>query len=108
MSTEIRALKARLKQLEVQQKQAEQQRHEAEQKLEAKITADELGKNAAASDNHFLTAEGFTAGFSENRFIIQGADGNFAWRPWMHFQFRDVVEDRADKLGNQEPYFRRS
>jgi hypothetical protein len=99
MSTEIQALKARLEQLEVKQKDAEMQRQLAEQKLEAKITADELSKDAAKADNHFLTAEGFTAGYSDNRFVIQSADGNFVWRPWMHLQFRDVVEDRSDKLG---------
>ncbi|HWE03063.1 MAG TPA: hypothetical protein VG326_11700, partial [Tepidisphaeraceae bacterium] len=102
MSTEIQALKARLEQLETKQKQAEQQRREAEQKLDAKITSDELKNDAAASDRHFLTAEGFTAGYSDNRFIIQSADGNFTWRPWLHFQMRDVVEDRANRLGGKK------
>jgi len=78
-----RPLRLASQQLEVKQKQAEQQRHDAEQKLEAKITADELKKDAASSDGHFLTAEGFTAGYSDNRFIIQSADGNFTWRPWV-------------------------
>ena len=99
MSTEIQSLKARLEQLENQQKQAEQHRQEAEQKLDAKVTADQLSHDATNADNHFLTAEGFTAGYSDGRFVVQSADGNFTWRPWLHFQFRDVVEDRADRLG---------
>ena len=63
--SEIQALKARLEQLEAKQKQAEHQRQEAEQKLDAKITSDQLSHDAAAADSHFLSPEGFTAGYSD-------------------------------------------
>ncbi|HZK82356.1 MAG TPA: hypothetical protein VFC46_14845, partial [Humisphaera sp.] len=99
MSSEIQALKARLEQLEAKQKQAEHQRQEAEQKLDAKITTDQLSHDAAAADSHFLSAEGFTAGYSDKHFVIQSADGNFVLRPWAQLQLRDVTEDRGNRKG---------
>ena len=95
VSTEIQALKTRLEQLEAKQKLAEVRRVDAEQKLEAKITSDEL-KHDAVQHDQLLTAEGFTAGYSDGRFVIQSNDGNFALRPWLHLQFRDVTEYRKD------------
>lgn len=95
MSAEITALKNRLAQLETRQKQEEQRHAEAMEKLEQKQTADELAHDAQAQD-HFLTAEGFTAGYSDGRFIVQSGDGNFVWRPWLHMQFRDVTNFRKD------------
>ena len=94
-SQEIQALRTRLDQLEAQQKASENQRQQAEQKLEDKITSDELAKDTARKDQ-LLTAEGFTAGYSENRFVIQSDDGNFVLRPWYHLQFRGVWMDRQN------------
>ena len=98
VSSEIAALRSRLDQLEAQQKATELQRREAESKLADKISADELAHDAATSDQKLLTPEGFTAGYTDNRFVIQSADGNFVLRPWVHFQFREVVNDRTDFL----------
>jgi hypothetical protein len=102
-STEIQALRARLDQLEAQQKQAEQQRHEAEQKLDEKITSEQLDKETTEK-SQFISAEGFTAGYSDNRFVIQSDDGNFKLRPWFHLQIRGVANDRQGfQNGNKNP-----
>ena len=87
----------RIAQLEAAQKQADLQRREAESKLEAKATADEL--STAEQADHFLSPEGFTAGYSDSRFVIQSSDGNFTWRPWAHLQIRDVTLLRKDQQG---------
>lgn len=105
VSNEIQALKARLEQLEAKQKLAEQKHIEAEQKLEAKVTAEQLKLDAVQHDQ-LLTSEGFTAGYSDGRFVIQSNDGNFAFRPWFHLQFRDVTEYRKDftTVGTTHPH----
>ncbi|MDB5289694.1 MAG: hypothetical protein JWL69_935, partial [Phycisphaerales bacterium] len=90
---EIKALRARLDQLEAQQKESEQKRQEAERKFEETTTSEQLMQDAKSRDN-FMAVEGFTAGFTDNRFIIQSADGNFVFRPWIHFQPRYIVNDR--------------
>ena len=81
----LRPLKARLDQLETSQKEAERLHQEADRKLEDKITADQLSQ-ATKKQDHFLTVEGFTAGYSDHRFVIQSDDGNFALRPFLHFR----------------------
>ncbi|HET6246577.1 MAG TPA: hypothetical protein VFE47_02675 [Tepidisphaeraceae bacterium] len=99
-SAEIQALRARLDQLEAQQKLAELQRRQTEQQLDEKITADALNKETAAR-SQFISAEGFTAGYSDDRFVIQSADGNFVLRPFVHAQFRGVVNARQGFQGNK-------
>src|SRR5580704_10171615 len=96
---EIKTLRARLDQLEAQQKAADRQRQEAERKLDEKITSDQLSQDAAHRDQ-FISAEGFTAGYSDSRFAIQSADGNFVLRPWFHIQVREVTLDRQGFQGN--------
>ena len=98
---EIQALRTRLDQLEVQQKLADQQRQEAERKLEEKIASDKLSGEAARHDQ-FISAEGFTAGYNDNRFTIGSADGNFTLRPWYHLQVRETTIDRNDYQGNTQ------
>ena len=73
---------------------------EAEQKLDEKITADELNKEATQK-SQFITAEGFTAGHNDGRFVIQSDDGNFVLRPFLHLQFRGVVADRQGFQGTK-------
>ena len=100
VAEQIKALRARLDQLEARQKQAEQLRREAELKLDEKITADTLNK-AALQHDQFISAEGFTAGYTNERFFIGSADGNFALRPWLHFQFREATILRNDFQGSK-------
>jgi len=90
---QVRALHAKMDQLAAQQKDLERQWREAEEKLESKATSEQLSKETE-ENNHFITAEGFTAGYSDKRFVIQSNDGNFVLRPWFHFQDRFVAVDR--------------
>jgi hypothetical protein len=99
---EIQTLRARLDQLEAQQKASEAKRQEAERKVEEAATVGSVLKDAQSRDN-LMAVEGFTAGYTGNRFVIQSADGNFVWRPWFHLQVRDVTMWRQDlKPGNQD------
>ena len=99
-SAEIQAIRARIAQLEAKHNQEEHLRQEAEQKLDARVTADELAQNAVRHDQ-LLDAGGFTAGYSNDRFVIQSEDGNFTLRPWAHFQFRGIVNERNGFQGNK-------
>ena len=48
--------------------------------------------------SQLLQAQGFTAGYTNNKFIIQSEDGNFLLNPNMQFQFR-AVANHADGVG---------
>lgn len=100
-SQEIRDLRARLDQLEARQKEAEKKRQVAEQKLEEKITSDKLAVEAVQRDQ-FIAAEGFTAGYSDGRFVIGDSQGNFTFKPWLHFQARGIVNERNAFQGSKK------
>ncbi len=104
---QIQELRAQLDRLESQQKQAERDRQAAEQKLEERVTSDELKKDAV-DQSQLLTAEGFTAGYADNRFVVQSDDGKFVIRPWAHLQVRAVDNDRqsfqTSKGGVEDEY----
>jgi hypothetical protein len=34
--------------------------------------------------SHLMDVEGFTAGYAKGKFLIQSADGNFVFHPWLH------------------------
>jgi hypothetical protein len=42
----------------------------------------------------FDSVNDFMSGFTLDRFTLQSTDGKFVLRPWLHLQFRDVVNDR--------------
>jgi hypothetical protein len=42
---------------------------------------------------------GFTAGYSDGKFILASADGNFSLHPWLQFQFRNTT----NYLGSSDP-----
>lgn len=96
VNTEIQALRARIDQLESQQKQ-QQAQHEQEQQQQA------LAQTERDADRHssFLDATGITGGYdpASNRFFIRSEDGNFSLRPWFHFQFRGIANERNDFQG---------
>ena len=98
---EIRDLKARIEQLEFRQAENKRQREQADRARDVNATSEQLSNDALKSEQ-FLTAEGFTAGYTDNRFVIQSGDGNFAFRPWIHFQFRDVTLERNDFQGTKK------
>ncbi|HET6248031.1 MAG TPA: hypothetical protein VFE47_10070 [Tepidisphaeraceae bacterium] len=99
ISQEIKALRTRIDQLEQKEKAEQLQRHEAEQKLDEKITTEKLAGDVAQRDQ-FLSAEGFTAGYSDGKFIIQDTEGNFTLHPWAHLQLRGVVNQRNGHQGS--------
>jgi len=45
----------------------------------------------AEKRSQLLQSEGFTAGYSKGKFLIQSADGNFSLNPNAQFQFRSVT-----------------
>lgn len=94
ISQEISALRARIDQLEKQQKDQQIKQQQQEQQA---TTSSVL--NDAERHSKMFDAEGVTAGYKDNRFFIQSDDGNFAWRPWLHMQFRDATLWRQDFKG---------
>jgi hypothetical protein len=40
--------------------------------------------------------EGFTAGYTDGKFILQSSDGNFMLHPWLQFQVRNATSWRID------------
>jgi hypothetical protein len=96
---EIAAIKAKITQLEATEKEADARRQDAEARLETKVTSESLALQGVRSDQ-LLTSEGFTAGYSDGRFLVQSADGNFLLHAWAHMQVRDVTLDRKDEQGS--------
>lgn len=92
---QIKALRARLDELEARQQDEAQKRQQAAAAAEEAQTRHDLQKDAS-EHSKLLDSEGFTAGYTDNRFTIQSADGKFSFRPWMHMQFRDVTMDRQN------------
>lgn len=93
VSSEIQALRARIDQLEAQQKQ-QQLQHQQEQQ---QASLAEVQRDADRHSSMF-DSMGATAGYdnTSHRFFIASDDGNFVWRPWLHFQFREVTNDRQE------------
>jgi hypothetical protein len=90
---EIKTLRSRVEQL-----QQQQQKQEAQQKTDAKTvaaTADDVIRDA---DRHsqLMEAQGFTAGYTNHKFIIQSEDGAFSLNPNFQFQTRYVLNNRAE------------
>jgi hypothetical protein len=57
----------------------------------------------AEKRSQLLQMEGFTAGYSRDRFVIQDAQGNWVLRPRFEFQFRNTTNYRSDaKQGGDE------
>jgi hypothetical protein len=95
VSGEIKALRERLDQLEKQQADARRQQ-------EVKETTQKVAEDANRQ-SMLIDTSGFTGGYEDNRFVIRSADGNFAFRPWMHLQFRNVTLWRQDfKSGDRD------
>jgi hypothetical protein len=93
---EIETLQAKVKQLEAAQTQ------QAE-KLTAKEVDATLERVLADADrrSQLLQAQGFTAGYSKGKFIIQSEDGNFVLNPSIQFQARYTVNYREEDADNK-------
>ena len=88
----IAALQSRLDQVE--KKTADQAAAEARARAaDADAIVDKVLRDAN-SRSQFLQQEGFTAGYTSGKFILQSADGRFVLNPNIGFQFRGVANSR--------------
>ena len=113
---QIRALQSKVEQLEArQQQQAAQQQQQAAQQQQSQPqqqapAADEKGATVDSvlrdaerrSSPALLQSEGFTAGYSHGKFLIQDAAGNFVLNPNVQFQFRYVANFRKDDAADSD------
>ena len=98
------SMKARLEKLEdkehVQEKKLESQSKEQAQLEKQRVDATVAAvQRDAVEHSQLLDMEGFTAGYSNGKFVIQSGDGSFSWHPWIQVQFRDVLTYRQDGKG---------
>src|SRR3954470_24111386 len=93
---ELQALREQVRQLE--QRQAKQ-----EDKVSAKEVDQAVADVIADADkrSQLLQAQGFTAGYSKGKFLIQSEDGNFVLNPNLWFQFRYVANYREEDAANE-------
>ena len=94
VSQEIQALRARIDQLEQQQKDQQVREKQREERATTQSVLKDADNRSSLFDSSTLTA-----GYKDNRFFIQSDNGNFVFRPWLHFQFRDVTLDRQNFKG---------
>src|SRR5438105_2191690 len=91
---EIRQLKARLEQLETQVNSSKAPAAQAG----GDSSAAEAVLRDAEQRSKLLDLQGFTAGYDNRRFVIRSEDGNFVFKPWLHLQFREVLNWRQDAV----------
>jgi hypothetical protein len=92
---QLKSLQAKIERLEANQNQQQQAGNAKSQDA----TLDSVLKDAERR-SQLMQAEGFTAGYSKGKFLIQDASGNFVMNPNFQFQIRHVTnfrdEDAAD------------
>ncbi|HSZ56576.1 MAG TPA: hypothetical protein VK797_12990 [Tepidisphaeraceae bacterium] len=91
VSQELQMLRARIDQLEKQQQEQQVKQQEAQQQA----TTSSVMTDAQHHSNLF-DETGYIAGYKDGRFFLGSEDGNFMLRPWLHFQFRYIVNDRKN------------
>jgi hypothetical protein len=99
---QVKALQSKVEQLEARQAQPRPQAQSNAQSQKAQpagadqgATVDSVLRDAEArSKPAMLEPEGFTAGYTHGRFIIQDASGNFVLNPNLQFQARYVADYR--------------
>jgi hypothetical protein len=89
LKEQLTKLQARIEQLETRQRQPAA----AADGAAVDATVRQV-LNDAYSRSQLLDAEGFTAGYSDGKFLIQSADGNFVFSPNIFLQFRGVADWR--------------
>jgi hypothetical protein len=94
LRAQLDALKARLEQLEAKAATAPSSAPVDTARADAAIDA--AVRDADRRSSLLDAGEGFTAGFSNGKFTIQSADGNFKLTPGIGFQFRYVGNYRED------------
>ncbi len=88
MQKQIEALQAQLTELKATQQQQLNSR-------DVDLTVEQVLADAHKR-SQLLQVEGFTAGYSKGKFLIQSADGNFSLNPNFMFQLRHVVNYADD------------
>ena len=85
LKAQVNALQAKVEALEAKQ-------------LSTKDVDDTVRRILTDADtrSHMLASEGFTAGYSKGKFLIQSADGNFVLQPMLQFQLRYDAAYRDD------------
>ena len=85
LKAQVNALQAKVESLEAKQ-------------LSTKDVDDTVRRILADADSrsHMLASEGFTAGYSNGKFLIQSADGNFVLHPYLQMQLRNATDYRED------------
>lgn len=112
---QIKALQAKVEQLEARQQKAQSQpaqsqptQSQSQRAASSDDTQATVGSVLSDAERRstpqvpqFLQPEGFTAGYTHGRFIIQDASGNFTLNPNFQFQARYVFNYRdSDAVGN--------
>jgi hypothetical protein len=101
MLQKMQEMQAKIDKLEAKEHQQEaklegQAKEQAEiEKRQVDATVEAV-RRTAKQDSQLMDLEGFTAGYSNGKFVIQSGDGSFSWHPWLHFQFRQIVNYRQD------------
>jgi hypothetical protein len=91
LAKQIEALRAQVERLEAAQRaQADKPTRQEVDAAVEKVFAD------ADRRSQLLQAQGFTAGYSNGKFLIQSEDGNFVLNPQLWFQPRYVVNYRDE------------
>lgn len=94
MQTQIEALQAQINQLKTTQDQ------------QVSAAAVDATIDQVLADAHrrsqLLQVEGFTAGYSSGKFLIQSADGAFSLNPNFHMQLRHVVNAQEESGGDDD------
>ncbi len=87
---QMKVLQSKVERLEAKQEQTAK----AADTREVDATADRVLKDAERRSQLLADGEGFTAGYSKGKFLIQSADGNFYFHPGLIFQVRNAVNFR--------------
>lgn len=85
---QIEALKAKVEQLETAQ-QNQITREDVDATVRSVL-------RDADKQSQLFAMEGFTAGYTDGKFILQSSDGNFLLHPWLQFQLRNTTSWRID------------
>jgi hypothetical protein len=94
------------KQIEALQAQLTELKSTQQSQLNAKdvdVTVDQVLADAQKR-SQLMQVEGFTAGYSKGKFLIQSADGNFSLNPNFQMQLRHVVNyaDEVEADGDED------
>jgi hypothetical protein len=99
--SELRALKSKVQQLETAEARLQQQQQQT-QRLAQQETPQTIGQVLTDADrrSQLLQPAGFTAGYTNGRFLIQSEDGDFLLNPNFQFQARYVLNYRDENAAN--------